>query len=362
MQTGSRPVQARWCTFARVPRDELPEEFAPTGPKLSRLPIRPAPPVRPHLFADEARFARHLALLAGATELAAWVWFARLLAHRGPAWAALAFAALRLLRPFWAWLATRLPRGLVAFALLAGSLLAQGFAAVTFWDVLGVLAAALPALGDVCATAIADAVTVERRATAYSWLGMAQGLGCALGLAVGSADPRLAPLVATAALLVGSLGIPDLRDRGTPRSSWPVSIRLRVLRTPLAAQLAAFTALAAGFAAAASVRFAAWRWVAFVPPLAGMAAAARSESFARNALVVPRALAAVGAAALALRWVSPAASAAVALLTLGALCSAIPAAVARGSGEMERPVAASIAWSALAAGAGVGLACSAAAW
>jgi hypothetical protein len=345
-----------------VPREELPEEFAPTGPKLSRFPIQPAPPVRPHLFTDEARFARHLALLAGGTELAAWIWFARLLAHRGPAWAALAFAALRLLRPFWAWLATRLPRGLVAFALLAMSLLAQGFAAVTFWDVLGLLAAALPALGDVCATAVADAVTVERRATAYSWLEMAQGLGCALGLAVGSAEPRLAPLVATVALLVGSLAIPDLRDRGTPRSTWPVWARLNVLRAPLVSRLVALTVAAAGFAAAASVLSAGWRWAAVVPPLAGMAAAARAESFARNALVVPRALAALGAAALALRWASPAAAVAVGLLTLGALCSAIPAAVARGAGEMERPVSASLAWSALALGAGLGLACAVAAW
>ncbi|TMA28123.1 MAG: hypothetical protein E6J78_07485, partial [Deltaproteobacteria bacterium] len=54
--------------------EKLPEEFAPTGPKLSKLPVRPPPPLRPALFSDEARFALRLALLAGGTELAAWAW------------------------------------------------------------------------------------------------------------------------------------------------------------------------------------------------------------------------------------------------------------------------------------------------
>jgi hypothetical protein len=317
--------------------------------------------VRPRLFPDEARFAARLSLLAGGAELAAWIWFARLLAHRGPAWAALAFAASRILRPLWAWLATRVRRGAVAFVLLAVSLLLQGFAAMSFADGLGVVAAAVPALGDLCAAAMADAVTVDRRAAAWSWLDMGQGLGCAIGLAAGVAEPRLAPLVATAALLLGSLGVPDLRDRGTPRSTWPLALRLRVLKTPLAAQLALLALAAGGCAAAASVR-SSWGLWAALPPLLGMAAAARAEGAAGNALIVPRGIAVLGAVALALRQFAPPAAVGLGLFALGGLCAALPAAVARAAGEMERPVASSLAWSALALGAGIGLACSAAAW
>jgi hypothetical protein len=341
-----------------VPADKLPEEFAPTGPKLSRFPIQPAPPVRPRLFADEARFALRLSLLAGGAELAAWIWFARLLAHRGPGWAALAFAISRALRPFWGFLGARLRRGAVAFALLAVSLLLQGFAAVSFADGLGALAAALPAVADLCAAAMADAVTVERRAVAYSWLDMAQGLGCGLGLAIGIAEPRLAPLLGTAALLVGSLGVPDLRDRGTPRSTWPARVRLRILRTPLAGQLALAAAVGGGCAAAAAVR-SSWGLWAVLPPLLGMAAAARGEAASRNALVVPRVLALLGGTALALRQFAPPAAVGAGLFALGGLCAAVPGAVARGAGEMERAVASSLAWSALSLGAGAGLACSA---
>ncbi|HYV66433.1 MAG TPA: hypothetical protein VE964_09335, partial [Myxococcales bacterium] len=88
-------------------------------------------------------------------------------------------------------------------------------------------------------------------------------------------------------------------------------------------------------------------------------AAARGEAAARNAPIVPWALVAIGAAALALRQVAPPAAALAGLFALGGLCSAVPGAVARGAGEMERPVASSLAFSALAWGAGVGLACSA---
>jgi len=350
-----------WCTFAPVPGEKLPEELAPTGPKLSRFRIQPAPPVRPRLFADEARFAGRLALLAGGAELAAWIWFARLLAHRGPAWAALAFAALRIVRPLWAWLATRVRRGAVAFALLAVSLLLQGFAAMSFADGIGLVAASLPALGDLCAAAMADAVTVDRRAAAYSWLDMGQGLGCAIGLAAGVAEPRLAPLVATAALLLGSLAVPDLRDRGTPRSTWPVSMRVRVLKTPLGAQLALLAVAGGACAAAASVR-SSWGLWAALPPVAGMVAAARAEGAARNALIVPRALAFVAAVALGLRQFAPPAAVGLGLFAFGGLCAALPGAVARAGGEMERPMASSLAWSALALGAGAGLAVSATAW
>ena len=50
---------------------------------------------------------------------------------------------------------------------------------------------------------------------------------------------------------------------------------------------------------------------------------------------------------------------AVGLFALGGFCAALPGAAARGAGEMERPIASSLAWTALALGAGVGLACSA---
>jgi hypothetical protein len=93
-----------------------------------------------------------------------------------------------------------------------------------------------------------------------------------------------------------------------------------------------------------------------------MAAAARAEGAARNALIVPRALAVFGAVALALRHFAPPAAVGLGLFALGGLCAALPAAVARAAGEMERPLASSLAWSALALGAGIGLACSAAAW
>ena len=42
------------------------------------------------------------------------------------------------------------------------------------------------------------------------------------------------------------------------------------------------------------------------------------------------------------------------LVARGAMFAAVPAAVARGAGEMERPLASSLAWSALLAGAAAG--------
>jgi hypothetical protein len=65
-----------------------------------------------------------------------------------------------------------------------------------------------------------------------------------------------------------------------------------------------------------------------------------------NAVVLPR----VAALAAAVGWVYPP----LRLLGLGIMFAALPAAVARGAGEMERPIASSLAWSALAAGAAVG--------
>src|SRR5262249_38964070 len=94
---------------------KLPEEVAPTGPKLSKVPIRPAPPVRPHLFPDEARFALRVALLAGSCEFAAWARLAGLGRRRE----VMALAAMRLLGPFWSKLGTRAPRPAVAGVLMA---------------------------------------------------------------------------------------------------------------------------------------------------------------------------------------------------------------------------------------------------
>ncbi len=350
---------------------KLPEEFAPTGPKLSRFPIQPAPPVRPRLFADESRFALRLAVLAGATELAAWAWILR--SHGG---VALAAGALRCARPLWAWLGTRMPRPAVAFALLAVALLAQGACIITIGGVASVtaaaaLCAALPALGDLASTCIADSVTVERRAAAYARLDMGQALGCALGVSLAAAAPSFVPLGAAAALLLAGLYVQDLHDRGTPRSSWPLAAYRDALTGPLVAQTTAL-ALVIGALATAAVNgwglitaIEAWDLLrhplvsfprAALPvaralaPLAGMAAAARAEPWTRNALVLPRAVALLSAVAVGLSCVSLDA-ALLGLAVLGAAAVALPAAVARGAGEMERPLASSLAFVALFLGA-----------
>ena len=356
---------------------KLPEEFAPTGPKLSRFPIRPAPPIRPHLFPDEAHFTLRLALLAGATEFLAWIWLS---GHgHGPA-ALLALGALRCLKPLWARLGTRIPRPVVALSLLAGSVSSLAAWLVASWlqqgDVLtrseiitgavAIAAAGLPSLADLCASCIADSVTVERRAAAYAWLDMAQALGALLGLAIVPLLPGifLLPLLALAIVLAG-VGIPALRDRGTPRSTWPASAYAGVLRSPLLRSLG-FLALVVGALAMNASHHAAlpiWdgmplvpesslqaipRWVQAVAPIAGMALAARLDRLAQNAVVLPRiamVLAMFGwyFALWPLGW-----------FALGMMFAAIPAAVARGAGEMERPLVSSMAWSALVLGAAVG--------
>ena len=349
----------------------MPEEFAPTGPKLSRFVIRPPPPVKPRLFEDEARFAVRLALLAGGTELAAWAWITRAHSLAPLVLAALILAALRLLRPFWAWTGTRLPRPLVAFTLIAVALLAQGAAIFTLgglaFAAAAAVAAGLSAVGDLAATTIADSVTVERRAAAYAWLDMGQGLGIALGIALGAAAPRLVPVGAAAALFLAGLGIPDLHDRGTPRSSWLLRSFAEVARTPLASQLAL---LAAGIGAACSAALAgspvssasaslgtlvhatwAGPWALAAAPLAGMAVAARIEERSRNAVLVPRGLLILALVAFALHAYG---GGLLALAVLGAAAAALPASVARGAGEMHRPLASSLVWMALALGAFAG--------
>lgn len=318
--------------------DKLPEEFAPTGPRLSKFPILPAPAVLPRLFPDEARFALRLSLLASGTEFAAWAW----LAASGRRGVVLVLALLRALRPLWAFFGARAPRPLVALLPLSFALFA--FCATVLSPVhpllgLAAVAAGLPALGDLCASCIADSVTVERRATAYAFLDMGQGLGAAFGFALGRAFGGFGLVIAILALVVAAAGIPQLHHRGTPRSSWPLGSYLAVARTPLASQLAAL-AFACGLCAPP---FSAPRWMALVLPIAGMALAARLEPRLPNAIWLPRVALGLSLAGFVLTPLR--------FLGLGMMFAAIPASVARGAGEMERPLASSLAWSALIAGA-----------
>ena len=142
-------------------RPDLPEPFAPTGGKLSRFRIVPPPPLRPRLLPDEAKFALRISLLAGCAEFAAWSW----LAHAGGRGAALGWAVLRLLRPLWSRVGTRVSRPVVAFALLFVALLGASASLATVGQLfnLGLLAIALPAVGDLCASCAGDSITVERR-------------------------------------------------------------------------------------------------------------------------------------------------------------------------------------------------------
>jgi hypothetical protein len=321
----------------------MPEEFEPKAPPPSRFRIIPPAPLRPSLLPDEARFALRLSILVGCTELAAWAWFAR----AGPRGAVLGWATARLLKPVWALLGTRLPRPAVAYALLflavfgaaAGLLGGASFASAAL------IAVALPALADLCASGAADSITVERRSTAYAWLDMAQGLGGAVGLALGASFGGVAGVVAALALLAGTVGLPELRNRGTPRSTWTADAYLRVLQSPLGSQLVALVFFGA-FLATQPLAKPLPGWAALLLPLAGMAIFARLEPRMPNAVLLPRM--ALGLAAVGL-FVPP-----VRLLAMGTLFAAIPASVARGAGEMDRPLASSLAWSALALGAAVG--------
>lgn len=311
----------------------LPEEFAPKGPMLSRFPMRPAPPVRPRLFADEARFALRLSLLAGGAELAAWAW---IVGSRG--WLGVLVGALRASRFLWARLGVRAPRVAIGFALLFVALIAQGLSL----PVLAALAAGLCAPAELCATAMGDAITVERRSAAFAWLDMAQAAGVVLGVGLGLWLSSATPAVAAAGLLLAGVGVPDLRDRGTPRSSWPLSIYASALRAPLGLHTAA-AALVLGAAtlfAAAPARGV----PAALLPIAGMALAARLEPRMPNALALPRALAVLALVA-AIVGVPT-----LALIVLGAGAAVLPAAVARAA-EMERAPTSALVWSALALGA-----------
>jgi len=321
----------------------LPEEFQPTSPPLSRFRIVPPPPMRPTLFPDEARFAMRLSVLVGCTELAAWAWFAR----AGAQGALLGWAFARLLRPVWSLAGTRLPRPAVALALLFLGL--AGTAASLLTDhalvAVGLIAAGLAAVADLSASCAADSITVERRSTAYAWLDMASGLGGAIGLALGSSYGGVAGAVGAAALVFACVGVPDLRDRGTPRSTWTADAYIQVLRSPFGSQIVALAFFGAFLGMQPPSR-AIPDWLVLLLPLAGMAISARAEPHMPNAVLLPRI--ALGAAAAGLFVPG------LGLLAMGVLFAALPASVARGAGEMERPVASSLAWSALALGAAVG--------
>src|SRR6267142_6226255 len=100
--------------------------------------------------------------------------------------------------------------GLAVFGAAAGLLGGALFASAAL------LAVALPAVADLCASCAGDNITVERRSTAYAWLDMAQGLGGALGVALGVSFPMVAATAGMAALLAAGYGVPDLKGRGTP--------------------------------------------------------------------------------------------------------------------------------------------------
>ncbi|MFL5412892.1 MAG: hypothetical protein ACJ79D_16110 [Myxococcales bacterium] len=336
----------------------IPEQFAPRSRK-PRFATLPDAPVRPRLLAEESRFALRLSLLAGATEVCAFAAFARLCADRSFA-GAVVWAALRVARPLWAFLGTRVPRGAVAFALVGTSLLVQGWALFSLRpdETLLAAAAALPALGDLCATCLGDRIPLDRRAAAWSYLDVGQGLGAAVGLAAGTAEPRLSPVFAAVALLVGSIAIPDLRGGPGERGTWPLWLRASAARTPFGAQGAVIAFAIGGFASAALAGTPVPRWAAIAAPLAGMWIAARLDPRTRNAVILPRALAVLAAGCAVVRGAGPwpIAAGTAALLLFGAAASALPASVARGSGEMERPLVSSLLWSALSLGAGVALA------
>ena len=348
--------------------EKLPEPFAPKGPRPIRFPIQPAPPVRPHLLPDERLFAVRLAVLAGGCELAAWAAIGRALAERRdpPRPALLAAAAgvalLRTLRPAWARLGARLGRPLVAGLLFLAALALFGAwlglparsEAVPLWAAL--LALALPALGDLAASAAGDALDVERRPAAFSAIEMGQGLGAALGLGIGAASPLASfLLVPPFALLAGAVALRDLRDRGAPRSTWPIAAYLRAARpVALPAALAGATALlgAAAIALSAGTTLGGKALPLFSPaawmlaPIAGMALLARLGL---------RATLAVAAAAFCTAELGPEGLGGMfGLLAIGGAAAALPAAVVRDAPEMERAPAASVAWMALAAGAGLG--------
>ena len=235
----------------------------------------------------------------------------------------------------------------MAFLLLLLALLGVVASVLTVGQLFTValLGVALPAFGDLCASCAGDGISVERRSAAYAWLDMAQGLGGAAGVALGASLPRVAAILSVAALLAGSIGVPDLKARGSPRTSWTPAAYEHVLHSPFGAHLVAL-AFFGGFFALQQPSRPHSTWMALLFPLAGMVIAARVDPYMRNAVLLPRAAVLVAIAGLFLPPLR--------LLALGALFAALPASVARGAGEMERPLASSLAWSAFGLGAAVG--------
>jgi hypothetical protein len=356
---------------------KLPEEFAPTGPKLSRFRIQPAPPVRPHLFPEERRFAVRLALLAGAGELCAWAAVGRaLVERREPPRASLLLAclgvlALRLLGPLWSKLSTRAPRPLIAGLLLLGALLVCGawlglperLGGVPLWAVM--LGLALPALGDLAASTAGDAITIDRRAAAASALDMGQGLGLALGLAAGAASPRgLFNLLPPVVLIAAAAVLTDVRDRDTPCSTWPLGNRAAAAKSVRTALLLAlviglFSAAALGLSPGTTLAGkalplgGATLWL--VAPLLGMSVFAQLEGRLQGRSTALRLCAALAVLAFITAGLPvDGLAGTLALLALGGAAAALPATVLREAAELERAPAASLAWTALIAGAALG--------
>jgi hypothetical protein len=161
-----------------------------------------------------------------------------------------------------------------------------------------------------------------------------------------NADPMPSPYKFAAlvgiALALAAMGVGALRDRGTPRSAWPLRAYWSALRSPIGAKLTALAFACGALAPPVS----SYGWVWYVAPPTGMIIAARLEAVMPNAIVLPSVAAALAGAGLLFRplhW-----------LALGMMFAAIPAAVARGAGEMERPIVSSLAWMALFMGAAVG--------
>jgi hypothetical protein len=322
---------------------QLPEPLAPPAPKASRFRVVSSPPLRPALLPEEARFALRLSVLTGCAEFAAWAWFAQ----AGAKGAVLAWAALRLLKPVWAFVGTRFARPAVAFSLLLLALFGVAASLLTVGQLFtaALLAVALPVFGDLCASCAGDRISVERRSAAYAWLDMAQGLGGVAGVALGASFPRFAAVVSVAALLAASTGVPDLQARGAPRTTWTPAAYEDVLQSKFGARIVAL-AFFGGFFAMQQPSRPHSTWMALLFPLAGMVIAARLDPRVRNGVALPGGAVLVAVAGLFLPPLR--------LLALGALFAALPAAVARGAGEMQRPVASSLAWSALSLGAAVG--------
>jgi hypothetical protein len=359
------------------PDGKLPEQFAPRGPKLSRFPIQPAPPIRPRLFPDELRFAVRLAILAGAGELAAWAAIGRaLVERREPPRAALLLAAagaaaVHALGPLWDWVGARVSRPFVAGLLLLAALgvdgawlgLPERLSGIPLQVVL--LALALPALGDLAGTAAADAITIERRAAAQSAIEMGRGIGVALGLAAGASSPRaLFHVLPPLALVVAAAMLADLRDRGTPRSTWPLSVRFAAAKSVGTALL---LAVVIGFFSAAALALSAGTTLAgkalplggatiwLLAPLAGMAVFAQIDSRVPDRALALRLAAALAVAAFVSAPEGPEGlGGTLALLALGGAAAALPATIIREAAEMERAPASSAAWIALTVGAGAG--------